>query len=97
MLIRIGDNVTSTRQPDGKISVVMDLKHPDGDMRIVAIINDTNVFYTHCRNMVDNPEPVDYDEARDNLIEQRSLLDTDISIIDQKIIDRDAMAKEVDR
>ena len=87
--------MTSTRQKDGKISVVVVMAHPDGDRRFVAIVDDKDAFYAHCRDMVDNPEPIDYEAERVTLVEQRASLDTDIATIDQKIIDRDAETREV--
>ena len=67
MPIRPGDKITKTRQVDGSYSIVIDLKHADGDRRIVANVPGLDAFYAHVRDMVDNPPERDLEFEREIL------------------------------
>jgi hypothetical protein len=97
MLLRVGDKLNATPQIDGSLNVVVDLKHPDGDRRIVGNTQDPDAFYTRARARADNPPEIDLVAEKEYLEETRARIDAEIIKVDERIAIKDAPAKEVTR
>ena len=85
MLVRLGDNMTVTRQTDDSYNVVLDMKHRDGDRRVVTNVKDTGLFYTKQRALLDNPPVIDLAAEKEQLLERRDFIDVQIVNVDAEI------------